>query len=89
MRKISRKPLLVSAPHFVKSVRSRSFPGQYFPTFRLNSLNVGKYGPESSDYGHFSRSDPLVRNKPLVEATPITFLSKNLKFGKILIPIKN
>ena len=37
--------------HFVKSVRIRSFSGQYFPALGLNTegyslSNAGKYGPE-------------------------------------------
>ena len=52
--------------HCVKSVRIRSFCGQYFPEFELNteryevplrfSPNAGKYGSKNSEYGHFPRS---------------------------------
>ena len=50
----------------VKSVRIRSFSDQYFPAFGLNTENalylclfnpnVGKYGPENSEYGNFLES---------------------------------
>ena len=55
--------------HCAKIVRIRSFSGQYFPAFALNtesygvygvfllSPNAGKYGPENSEYGQFLRSD--------------------------------
>ena len=49
--------------HCVKSVHIRSFSGLYFSAFGLNteylsvfSPNAGKYGPENSQYGNFSRS---------------------------------
>ena len=50
--------------HCIKSVRVQSFSGPHFPAFGLNmerslsifSPNAGKYGPEYSEYGHFSRS---------------------------------
>ena len=48
--------------HCMKSDRIRSFSGPYFPAFGLNtpclsvfSPNAGKYGPENSKYGYFSR----------------------------------
>ena len=57
--------------HCVKNFGTRSFSGPYFPAFGLNldwiqrdteylfvfSPNAGKYWPENSEYGYFSRSD--------------------------------
>ena len=41
----------VTRTHCVKSVRIRSFPGRYFPTFGLNT------DQKNSEYEHFSRSN--------------------------------
>ena len=45
-------------------VRIRSYSGPYFPAFGLNtetysvfSANEGKYEPEKSEYGYFSRNE--------------------------------
>ena len=43
----------VTRTHCVKSVRIRSFPGRYFPTFGLNT------DQKNSEYEHFSRSNNL------------------------------
>ena len=54
--------------YYVKSARIRSFSGPFLPAFGRNterydmkylsvfSPNARKYGPENSEYGHFSRS---------------------------------
>ena len=41
----------VTRTHYVKSVRIRSFPGWYFPTFGLNT------DQKNFEYEHFSRSN--------------------------------
>ena len=49
--------------HCVKSVRSRSFSGPYFPAFGLNtgkSIRMWENTDEKkSEYGHFSRSESI------------------------------
>ena len=51
--------------HSVKSVRIRSYSGQYFPSFGLNTRIInfshsirmwGNVNQNNSEYGHFSRS---------------------------------
>ena len=65
------KNMNFSECHCVKSVRIWSFTGSYFSAFGLRdteyrsvfSLNAGKYGPENSEYGHFSRSVYEMKDK--------------------------
>ena len=61
--------------HCVKGVHIRSFSGPYLPAFGLNTEKVSlriwsEYGEntdqKNSEYGHFSRSDVLIKNQEIL-----------------------
>ena len=65
--------------HCMKIVQIRSLYGPYFPVF---GPNMGKYGPENSVFGHFSRS-AFVSNNTKLDISSKTFIflkTFNLEF---------